>query len=84
MSRLHKRGLVRGFISINFPSLARLSAVDWPSWKSERHERFSEGFLCGKVFVSITLVSTPVWISSSRVQLSESTSARSRSEELLH
>ena len=42
------------------------------------------GFLCGNVFfVSITLVSTPVLIFSSWVQLSNSTSARVRSKELL-
>ena len=32
-------------------------------------------------YVPITLVSTPVWILSSWVQLSESTSARDRNEE---
>ena len=84
LSRLRRRGLVRGFISIPFPSLARLSAVDWPSWKSERHERFSEASSVETFYVPITLVSTPVWILSSWVQLSESTSARGRSEELLH
>jgi len=41
------------------------------------------GFLCGNALVSITLVSTPVSIFSSWVQLSDSTSARGRSEELL-
>jgi hypothetical protein len=41
------------------------------------------GFLCGNAFVSITLVSPPVSIFSSWVQLSNSTSARGRSKELL-
>ena len=41
------------------------------------------GFLCGNTFVSITLVSPPVSIFSSWVQLSNSTSARGRSKELL-
>ena len=69
----------------SFPSLslARLSAVDWPSWKSERHERFPEVSSVETFYVPITLISTPVWILSSRVQLSESTSARGRSLELL-
>ena len=40
-------------------------------------------FLCGNTSVSITLVSTPVLLVSSWVQLSDSTSARGRSEELL-
>jgi len=40
------------------------------------------GFLCGNAFVSIALVSTPVLVFSSWVQLSDSTSARGRSEEL--
>ena len=40
------------------------------------------GFLWGKGFC-LTLVSTPVLIFSSWVQLSDSTSARGRSEELL-
>jgi len=42
-----------------------------------------QGFLCGNVFVSITLVSTPILIFSSWVQLSDCTCARGRSEELL-
>jgi len=84
MSCPHRSGLVRGYISIPFPSLARLSTDDWPSWKSERHERFSEVSSVETFHVPITLVSTPVWILSSWVQLSESTSARGRSEELLH
>ena len=41
------------------------------------------GFLYGNTFVSITLVSTPVLIFSSWVQLSECISFRGRSEELL-
>jgi len=41
------------------------------------------GFLWGNAFVPITLVSTSVLIFSSWVQLSDSTSARGRSEELL-
>ena len=40
-------------------------------------------FLYGNVFASTTLVSTPVLIFSSWVQLSDSTSARGRSEELI-
>ena len=83
LSRLHRRGLVRGFISIPFPSLARLSAVDWPSWKGERHERFSDVSSVETFYVPINLVSTSVWILSSWVQLSKSTSAWGRSLELL-
>ena len=41
------------------------------------------GFLWGKAFVSITLVSILILIFSSWVQLSDSTSVRGRSEELL-
>ena len=41
------------------------------------------GVLCGNTSVSITLVSTPVLIFPSWVQLSDSNSARGRSEERL-
>jgi len=41
------------------------------------------GFFCGNAYVSITVVSTPLLIFSSWVQLSDFTSARGRSEELL-
>jgi hypothetical protein len=40
-------------------------------------------FLCGNVFVPITLVSTPVSIFSSCVELSDCTSARGSSQALL-
>ena len=30
-------GLVRGFISTPLSFVKRLSSVDWPSWRSERH-----------------------------------------------
>jgi len=50
---------------------------------SERHERLSEVSSVETFYVPITLISTPVWILSSRVQLSESTSARVRILELL-
>jgi len=76
-------GLVRGFISSPLSFLIRLSSVDWPSWRSESHRRSFPRFSLGKAFVSITLVSVPILIFSSWVHISDSTSVRGRSEELL-
>jgi len=76
-------GLVQSFITSPLSFLIRLSSVDWPSWRSERNGRnFCEVSSGEKTFVSLTLISTPVLIFSSWVQLSDSTSARGRSEEL--
>ena len=75
--------LVRGFISSPLSFLISLSSVDWPSWRSERHGLSFPRFSRGNAFVSTTRVSTAVLIFSSWVQLSDSTSVRLRSEELL-
>ena len=43
-------GLVRGFISSPLSFLIRLSSVDWPSWRSERHGRCFQRFPLWKDF----------------------------------
>jgi hypothetical protein len=43
-------GLVRGFISTPLSFVKRLSSVDWPSWRSERHGRSFPRFSLRKNF----------------------------------
>jgi len=75
-------GLVRSFILSPLSFLIRLSSVDWPSWRSERHwSRFSR-FPLGKNVCHDHTCFNSYFDLSSWVQLSESTSARGRSEEL--
>ena len=76
------KGPVRGFISspLSFP--VRLSSVDWPSWRSKRHERSFQRFPLRKRLLSYSCFNSCL-IFSSWVQLSDSTSAWGRSEELL-
>ena len=40
-------GLIRGFISSPLSFLKRVSSVDWPSWRSERHGRSFPRFPLG-------------------------------------